>query len=344
MSDKKNLQVILSSRPQGKPKKDNFFIKKNSIPSLKNGEVLIKTIYLSLDPYMRGRMNPGKSYANPVEIGEVMVGGTVGRVIDSKNSIYNNGDFVFGYGGWQEFWVQRDKGLRKLDPKKAPISSATGILGMPGVTAYTGLLNIGKPKQGETVLVAAASGAVGSVVGQIARIKGARAVGIAGSNKKCEFVTKELGFDSCINHKSNDFRDMLKKSCPDGIDVYFENVGGKIFELVMPLLNNFARIPICGLISLYNNYQISPAPDLTPLIMKNILIKRLTIRGFIVWDFQNQEEEAINNILNWINEGKIRYREDFVNGLENATEAFIGLFEGENFGKLVVKVCDEDFS
>ena len=344
MSDKKNLQVILSSRPQGKPKKDNFFIKKNSIPSLKNGEVLIKTIYLSLDPYMRGRMNPGKSYANPVEIGEVMVGGTVGRVIDSKNSIYNIGDFVFGYGGWQEFWVQRDKGLRKLDPKKAPISSATGILGMPGVTAYTGLLNIGKPKQGETVLVAAASGAVGSVVGQIARIKGARAVGIAGSNKKCEFVTKELGFDSCINHKSNDFRDMLKKSCPDGIDVYFENVGGKIFELVMPLLNNFARIPICGLISLYNNYQISPAPDLTPLIMKNILIKRLTIRGFIVWDFQNQEEEAINNILNWINEGKIRYREDFVNGLENATEAFIGLFEGENFGKLVVKVCDEDFS
>tara|TARA_Y100001970_G_scaffold288398_1_gene415588 strand:- start:1009 stop:2043 length:1035 start_codon:yes stop_codon:yes gene_type:complete len=341
MSDKKNYQVILASRPQGKPQKDNFVIKKKSIPSLKNGEVLIKTIYLSLDPYMRGRMNSGKSYANPVETGEVMVGGTVGRVIDSKNSIFNIGDFVFGYGGWQEFWIQNEKGLRKLDPKKAPISTATGILGMPGVTAYTGLLNIGKPKQGETVLVAAASGAVGSVVGQIARIKGAKVVGIAGSSKKCEFVIKELGFDSCINHKSDDFPEMLKKSCPDGIDVYFENVGGKIFELVIPLLNNFARIPVCGLISLYNNYQIPPAPDLTPLIMKNILIKRLTLRGFIVWDFQSQEEEAINHILNWINEGKIKYREEFVYGLENAPEAFIGLLEGENFGKLVVKVSDE---
>ena len=341
MSEKKNLQVILSSRPQGKPKKDNFLTKKISIPSIKNGEVLIKTIYLSLDPYMRGRMNSGKSYANPVEIGEVMVGGTVGRVIDSKNSIYNAGDFVFGYGGWQEFWVERDKGLRKLDPKKAPISTATGILGMPGVTAYTGLLNIGKPEQGETVLVAAASGAVGSVVGQIAKIKGARVVGIAGSSKKCEFVTKELGFDSCINHKSDDFSEILKKVCPDGIDVYFENVGGKIFELVLPLLNNFARIPICGLISLYNNYQIPTAPDLTPLIMKNILIKRLNFRGFIVWDFQSQEEEALNNILNWINEGRISYREDFIDGLENAPEAFIGLLEGNNFGKLVVKVSDE---
>jgi len=342
MSDKKNLQIILSSRPQGKPNRNNFLIKQSPVPSIKNGEVLVKTIYLSLDPYMRGRMNSGKSYANPVQIGEVMAGGTVGRVIDSKNSDYTSGDHVFGYGGWQEFWVQRDDGLRRLDPKMAPISTATGVLGMPGVTAYTGLLNIGKPLKGETVLVAAASGAVGSVVGQIARIKGARAVGIAGSSKKCEFVTEELGFDSCINHKSDDFADMLKRSCPDGIDVYFENVGGKIFELVLPLLNNFARIPVCGLISLYNEYKIQPGPNLTPLLMKNILIKRLIFRGFIVWDFQSQEEEAINHISNWINEGKIKYREDFVNGLENAPDAFIGLLEGENFGKLIVKVSDED--
>ena len=344
MSDKKNLQIILSSRPQGKPNRNNFLIKQSPVPSIKNGEVLVKTIYLSLDPYMRGRMNSGKSYANPVQIGEVMAGGTVGRVIDSKNSDYTSGDHVFGYGGWQEFWVQRDDGLRRLDPKMAPISTATGILGMPGVTAYTGLLNIGEPAKGETVLVAAASGAVGSVVGQIAQIKGARAVGIAGSSKKCEFVTEELGFDSCINHKSDDFPDMLKKTCPDGIDVYFENVGGKTFELVLPLLNNFARIPVCGLISLYNNNQIPPGPDLPPRIMKNILVKRLTFRGFIVWDFQSQEEEAINNISNWINEGKIKYREDFVNGLENAPDALIGLLEGKNFGKLIVRVSDEEDS
>ena len=338
MSDKKNLQIILSSRPQGKPNRNNFLIKQSPVPSIKNGEVLVKTIYLSLDPYMRGRMNSGKSYANPVQIGEVMVGGTVGRVIDSKNSDYTSGDHVFGYGGWQEFWVQRDDGLRRLDPKMAPISTATGVLGMPGVTAYTGLLNIGKPLKGETVLVAAASGAVGSVVGQIARIKGARAVGIAGSSKKCEFVTEELGFDSCINHKSDDFAENLKKTCPKGIDVYFENVGGKVFDTVLPLLNDFARIPVCGIISAYNATELPAGPNLIPSLMRNILVKRLTFRGFIVWDFASQEKEALQQLSDWIKQGKLNYLEDIVDGLENAPEAFIRLFDGKNFGKLIVHV------
>ena len=212
---------------------------------------------------------------------------------------------------------------------------------MPGVTAYTGLLNIGQPKKGETVVVAAASGAVGSVVGQIARIKGARAVGIAGSAEKCKFVTEELGFDACVNHNSPDFAEALKVACADGIDVYFENVGGKVFETVSPLFNDFARIPVCGIISAYNATELPPGPNLTPLLMRDILVKRLTYRGFIVWDFASQEKEALTELANWIKEGKLHYREDIVDGLENAPEAFIGLLEGKNFGKLVVRVSDE---
>jgi len=228
--------------------------------------------------------------------------------------------------------------LRKIDSQLAPISTATGVLGMPGVTAYTGLLNIGQPKKGETVVVAAASGAVGSVVGQVAKIKGTRAVGIAGSPEKCRFVTEELGFDACVNHKSPDFTEALKNSCPDGIDVYFENVGGKVFQKVLPLLNDFARIPVCGMISHYNATELPPGPNLTPLLMRDILVKRLTFRGFIVWDFASQEKEALTELAKWIKEGKLHYREDIVDGLENAPEAFMGLLEGKNFGKLVVRV------
>ena len=240
MSQQINRQVVLASRPNGKPQANNFTITEAPIPAPEDGQVLSKTIYLSLDPYMRGRMNAGKSYADPVEIDEVMSGGTVGQVIESKNPDFSAGDFVFGYGGWQEFWLQDGKKLKKVDPQLAPISTATGVLGMPGVTAYTGLLNIGQPKKGETVVVAAASGAVGSVVGQIARIKGTRVVGIAGTPEKCEFVTEELGFDACVNHSRQDFAENLKSACPNGIDVYFENVGGKVFEKVLPLLNNFS--------------------------------------------------------------------------------------------------------
>ena len=338
MSQQMNRQIVLASRPSGKPESANFRLDETAIPVPEDGQVLCKTIYLSLDPYMRGRMNAGKSYAPPVEIDEVMGAGTVGQVIESNNSKFNAGDFVFGYGGWQEFWVQNGTELKKVDPQLAPISTATGVLGMPGVTAYTGLLNIGKPKKGETVVVAAASGAVGSVVGQIARLKGARAVGIAGSAEKCKYVTEELGFDACVNHNSPEFAEALKVACADGIDVYFENVGGKVFETVSPLFNDFARIPVCGIISAYNATELPPGPNLTPLLMRDILVKRLTFRGFIVWDFASQENEALSELANWIKDGKLHYREDIVDGLENAPEAFIGLLEGKNFGKLVVRV------
>ena len=341
MSYKINRQIVLAKRPSGKPESANFRLEESSIPVPEDGQVLCKTIYLSLDPYMRGRMNAGKSYAPPVEIDEVMGGGTVGQVIESKNSKFSTGDLVFGYGGWQEFWVQQGMELKKVDPQIAPISTATGVLGMPGVTAYTGLLNIGQPKKGETVVVAAASGAVGSVVGQIARIKGARAVGIAGSAEKCKYVKEELGFDACVNHNSPEFAEALKAVCPDGIDVYFENVGGKVFETVSPLFNDFARIPVCGIISAYNATELPPGPNLTPLLMRDILVKRLTFRGFIVWDFASQEKEALTKLAEWIKEGKLNYREDIVDGIENAPEAFIGLLEGKNFGKLVIRVSDE---
>ena len=340
MSNKINRQIILVKRPSGKPQPDDFSLVDASVPVPEEGQVLCKTIYLSLDPYMRGRMNDSKSYADPVKINEVMTGGTVGQVLKSRSINFQQGDIVYGYGGWQDYWASEGKALRKIDPELAPISTATGVLGMPGVTAYTGFLNIGQPKKGETVVVAAASGAVGSVVGQIALIKGARAVGIAGSEEKCKFVTEEFGFDACVNHNSPDFAEALKNACPDGIDVYFENVSGKVFETVMPLLNDFARIPVCGLIALYNATELPPGPNLTPLLMRDILVKRLTFRGFIVWDFAAQEKEALTELAKWIKEGKLHYREDIVDGLENAPEAFMGLLEGKNFGKLVVQVSD----
>lgn len=338
MSKPINRQIVLANRPAGKPQPSDFRMQETTIPSPQDGQVLCKTRYLSLDPYMRGRMSSSKSYASPVEINEVMTGGTVGEVIESKYPELQTGDIVFGYGGWQEYWVLKGKSLNKIDQEVAPISTATGVLGMPGVTAYTGLLNIGQPKEGETVVVASASGAVGSVVGQIAQIKGARAVGIAGSPEKCEFVTKELGFDNCVNHNSPEFVEELKSACPDGIDVYFENVGGKVFETVLPLLNDFARIPVCGMISIYNATELPSGPNLIPSLMRKILVKRLTFRGFIVWDFASQEKEALKQLAEWIQQGKLIYKEDIVDGLENAPEAFIGLFEGKNFGKLVVRV------
>ena len=340
MSNKINRQIILVKRPSGKPQPDDFSLVDASVPVPEEGQVLCKTIYLSLDPYMRGRMNDSKSYADPVKINEVMTGGTVGQVLKSRSTNFQQGDIVYGYGGWRDYWASEGKALRKIDPELAPISTATGVLGMPGVTAYTGFLNIGQPKKGETVVVAAASGAVGSVVGQIALIKGARAVGIAGSEEKCKFVTEEFGFDACVNHNSPDFAEALKNACPDGIDVYFENVSGKVFETVMPLVNDFARIPVCGLIALYNATELPPGPNLTPLLMRDILVKRLTFRGFIVWDFAAQEKEALTELAKWIKEGKLHYREDIVDGLENAPEAFMGLLEGKNFGKLVVQVSD----
>ena len=333
-----NRQVVLASRPVGEPKTSDFKMVEGAAREPEAGEVLCRSIYLSLDPYMRGRMSAAKSYAKPVEVGDVMEGGVVGEVLTSKYPGIEIGDVVLGAGGWQEYFTLPGASLRKLDPERTPISTALGVLGMPGVTAYTGLLNIGKPESGETVVVAAASGAVGSAVGQIAKIKGARAVGIAGSAEKCGFVVDELGFDACIDHSDPDFKDQLQNACPNGIDVYFENVGGPVFKAVLPLLNQFARVPVCGVISHYNDTALPDGPDATSLILRSALVKRLTIRGFLVFDFVDQEAEALEQLTQWVSDGRLKYREDFVSGLGAAPEAFIGLLKGKNFGKLIVEV------
>ena len=334
----RNRRIVLAARPTGEPKDSDFRLEETEIPRSGPGEMLLRTIHLSLDPYMRGRMSAAKSYAKPVEIGEVMTGGTVSEVVESNNPAFRQGDVVFGYSGWQEYAVTNGQGYRKLDSKAAPISTALGVLGMPGMTAYTGLLNIGQPKPGETVVVAAASGAVGSVVGQIAKIKGCRAVGIAGGKEKCDFVVKELGFDACVDHRRDDLEAVLQEACPKGIDVYFENVGGRVFEAVLPLLNPFSRVPVCGLIAQYNATELPPGPNKLPLLMRAVLSSRILLRGFIVWDYAAQQDDFLRDVASWIRDGRLKYREDFVDGLENAPRALIGLLKGENFGKLVVRV------
>ncbi len=268
----------------------------------------------------------------------MMVGGTVCAVVESKSSSLAPGDVVAAYTGWQEYAVAPGKSLRKLDTS-VPVSTALGVLGTPGMTAYTGLLNIGQPKPGETVVVAAASGAVGSAVGQIAKIKGCRAIGIAGGKKKCDFVVNDLGFDTCVDHRSETFADDLKAACPAGIDVYFENVGGKVLQTVVPLMNNFGRVPVCGLISHYNIAELPPGPDRSPLLMRAILVKRLTFRGFIVTDYASQTDEFYREMAAWLRAGRMKYQEDIVEGLENAPAAFIGLLQGKNFGKLLVHLA-----
>jgi NADPH-dependent curcumin reductase CurA len=283
---------------------------------------------------MRGRMSAAKSYAKPVEVGEPMVGGTVGEIVASRNAKFAVGDIVLGYGGWRDYALSGGVGVRKLDPAAAPVTAALGVLGMPGMTAYAGLLEIGRPKPGETVAVAAASGAVGSVVGQIAKIRGCRAVGIAGGPDKCRYVVEELGFDACVDHRPPDFAHQLEAACPAGIDVYFENVGGAVQRAVWPLLYDFARIPVCGLIAQYSATTPTPGPD-----MFSMLRKRLTLRGFIVTDFAAKEADFLRDAGDWARSGRLKYREDVVEGLENAPAAFLGLLAGKNFGKLLVKVA-----
>ncbi len=300
--------------------------------------MLLRTIYLSLDPYMRGRMNEGPSYAPRVEIGEVMVGQSVCEVVESKIPNYQPGDFVSTSAGWQDYSLSDGEGTRKIDRSLGPISYALGVLGMPGLTAFTGLLNIGKPQPGETLAVAAASGAVGSVVGQIGKIKGCRVVGIAGGEQKCRFVRDELGFDACLDHRQPDLAERLKAACPNGIDIYFENVGGPILDAVLPFLNNFARIPVCGLIAHYNASELPPGPNRLPLLMRAILAQRLTFRGFIVLDYASQFPDFIAQMGTWLSEGRVKYREDITDGLENAPRELIGLLRGENFGKKVIRV------
>ncbi|WP_332644202.1 NADP-dependent oxidoreductase [Aeromicrobium sp.] len=336
-----NTRILLASRPNGEPTHDNFSLETAPVPSPGDGEVLLRTIYLSLDPYMRGRMNDAKSYAAPQPLGEVMQGGTVAEVVESNDPSLSPGDFVLSYHGWQAYAVLPAKYVRKLDPASASISTAVGVLGMPGFTAYAGLLQIGKPQPGETVVVAAAAGPVGSAVGQIAKIKGARAVGIAGGAEKVAWLT-ELGFDVALDHRSPTFKADLKAAVPDGIDVYFENVGGHVWDAVLPRLNTYARVPVCGLVASYNDTELPPGPDRTPYLMTSILTKSITMRGFIQDEFVKAHyKDFQNDVAGWIASGELRHREDIVAGLENAPEAFIGLLTGKNFGKLLVQVGDD---
>lgn len=341
MTANRNRQILLASRPQGEPTLGDFRLVDAEVPEPGPGQMLLRTIYLSLDPYMRGRMDAGPSYAAPVEVGAVMEGRSVCTVVWSNLPKYRAGDTVLAGTGWQEYALCDGRGVQRIDPTLRPISYALGVLGMPGLTAYTGLLNIGKPQTGETVVVAAASGAVGSVVGQIARIKGCRVVGVAGGDDKCRFVHEELGFDTCLDHRQHDLAERLKAACPRGIDIYFENVGGAVVDAVLPLLNNFARIPVCGLIAHYNATQLPTGPDRVPMVMHTILVKRLTFRGFIVTDFAAQYPQFLNEVSGWLREGRIKYREDITDGLENAPRQLIGLLKGENFGKKIIRVSPD---
>lgn len=342
MSDTTNKQIVLAARPVGAPKDTDFRLEEAPKGDPGDGEVLVRTIYFSLDPYMRGRMNDGPSYAAPVPIGGVMEGGGVGQVVASNADGYKVGDYVTGRSGWQQYAVMRANEIRKVDPNLAPISTSLGVLGMPGHTAYSGLLTIGDPKPGETVVVSAASGAVGGIVGQIAKLKGARAVGIAGVQEKCDYVLNELGFDACISHHSDTLAEDLKAACPKGIDVYFENVGGKVFEAVLQNVNPFCRIPVCGAISMYNATSLPDGPNKLPMLTMLTIGMRLRMQGFIVTDYQDQFEDFQRDVSGWISDGSLKYKEDIVQGIENSVGAFQGLLEGKNFGKLVMHVGDDN--
>jgi NADPH-dependent curcumin reductase len=335
----KNRRILLGRRPTGEPSEADFALSEGTLEGPQLGQMLLRTLWLSLDPYMRGRMSDRKSYAPPVGIGDVMVGGTVGEVVASELDGFTPGDIVEGRTGWQEYALSDGAGMRKVDPTLGPISTALGVLGMPGMTAYFGLFNIGQPKPDETVVVSAAAGAVGAIVGQLAKIKGCQVVGIAGAPEKCAYVVNELGFDECVSHREPDLAQRLEKACPKGIDVYFENVGGRVFEAALPLLNDFARVPVCGLIAHYNDIELPAGPNQVPLLMRAILSHRLTVRGFIQGDFLDQQAAFFEDMSRWIKEKRIKYREDIVEGLENAPKAFQKLFRGENFGKLLVRVA-----
>jgi NADPH-dependent curcumin reductase CurA len=339
MSETKARQIVLAARPQGKPRLTDFRHEETAIPTPGPGQVLLRVQYLSLDPYMRGRMDDRKSYAPSASLGAVMPGESVGTVVASHHPGYSEGDIVLARTGWCTHALSDRADLRKLDPAVAPVTTGLGVLGMPGFTAYGGLRVIGKPASGETVAVAAASGPVGSLVGQLAKIAGTRAVGIAGGPEKCAYVKDELGFDAAVDHKGADFPAKLAAACPNGIDVYFENVGGAVWQAVLPLLNNLARVPVSGLVAQYNAAGPGDATDRLPATMRAILSKSLTVRGFINYDFASEHFPAfLREVGAGIAEGRIRYREDFVDGLDKAPEAFIGLLEGRNFGKLIVRV------
>jgi NADPH-dependent curcumin reductase CurA len=328
-----NMQVLLASRPTGWVTQENFKIVNTPIAKPAEGQILVRIHYLSLDPYMRGRMNDTKSYAAKQEIDEVMVGGTVGEVIESKNPKFKVGDTVAGMYGWQQYGCSDGAGINKVDVSRVPMSAYLGVLGMPGVTAWVGLLDICQPKAGETVVVSAASGAVGSVVGQIAKLKGCRAVGIAGGKAKCDYVVNTLGFDACVDYKAGRLDEDLKAAVPDGVDCYFENVGGEILDAALRRTNAFARIAVCGLISQYNATEPYGVKA-----FQAILTNRIKVQGFIVSDRLNLWPQAMTDLAGWIASGGLKYRESVAQGLENAPKAFIGLLQGHNFGKQLVKL------
>ncbi len=328
-----NKQVLLANRPTGWVKESDFRIVETPLPAPGEGQVLIKNSYLSLDPYMRGRMNDARSYAAKAELGEVMTGETVGEVIESRSAKFAKGDWVAGRVGWQQYAVSDGSNLRKIDTELAPPSAHLGVVGMPGVTAYVGLLDIGQPKAGETVVVSAASGAVGSVVGQMAKLRDCRVVGVAGGKEKCDFVVKELGFEACIDHRAGDLDAALAAAAPKGIDVYFENVGGPLLDAVLLRCNPFARIPLCGMVSQYNATERYGVKNLMMAVGM-----RIRLQGFIVSDHMQRWPEALRQLGQWVRDGKIKYRESVTEGLENAPRAFIGMLKGENFGKQLVKL------
>ncbi len=336
-------RIVLARRPDGEPTATNFRLESLPLPTPGAGEILLRVLYLSLDPYMRGRMNDRKSYVPPLQLGELMDGGTVAQVVQSRHPDYQPGDIVLSHSGWQTYAVASPKQiLRRLDATIAPISTALGVYGMPGFTAWSGLGEIGKPKAGDTVVVAAASGPVGGTVGQIARLRGARTIGIAGGAKKCAFVRNELHFDAAIDHHAPDFAAQLQAACPDGIDVYFENVGGAVWDAVLPLLNEFARVPVCGLVAHYNDTALPPGPDRSSALMATILSRSLSVRGFIQREFAARYPQFLQEMGDWLRTGKVHYREDFVDGLENAPAAFIHMLKGGNFGKLLIRVATAD--
>jgi NADPH-dependent curcumin reductase CurA len=332
---KTHRQIRLAARPNGYPKDGDFRLVESPVPEPGPGEFLVRVVYLSLDPYMRGRMSDARSYVPPVALGDVMEGGTVCEVVRSSHPGFAAGDVIEGRLGWQEYGVSSGKGVRKIDARIAPISTALGVLGIPGLTAYFGLLEVGQPKAGETVLVSAASGAVGGLVGQIAKLKGCRAVGLAGSDAKVRYITEELGYDAGINYRTaSDLDAALGAACPGGIDVYFDNVGGGITEAVSRHVNMFARFAVCGLISQYNLTE----PELAPRNERFVLVNRVRIQGFLVFDFAARYKEGLAQLTEWVTEGRLRYREDIVDGLERAPGALTDLLQGRNFGKMLVRV------
>lgn len=342
-TDRTNRQWLLAERPKGEPNKDTLRLSEADIPEPGEGQMLLRTEYLSLDPYMRGRMSDAESYAASVEIGDVMVGGTVAQVVRSNLKGFQSGDYVLSFSGWQDYALSDGAGVTNLGQSPDHPSWALGILGMPGFTAWAGLTQIGEPKSGETICVAAATGPVGATVGQIGKLLGCRVIGIAGGPEKCAHAVDDLGFDACIDHHAADFADQLAKASPDGIDVYFENVGGKVLDAVLPLLNDHARVPVCGLVSQYNATKLPDGPDRLNWLMGLILRKKLKMQGFIIFDsFGSLYPEFARQMSDWIEAGKIKYREEVIDGLENAPEAFIGLLRGDNFGKRVIRVGQKE--